>query len=240
VGLRYQVASSLSLHTAGYQAFRAPNLAELYRKFVSGANTSLPNPALKPEYATGYEAGFDWQPASWVQLKGTGFSADMRDLNTFVTIAPGQRQRQNVQKSRARGGEAYLALRPTQPLFVSASVSYDNARLLAGPAGTVVGSRVSRVPMQKQVVRVSYTTPILGSLTVIGRHEGVTTTFSGVGLEPFTVVDANYQHELFPGLDGFVSVENVGDKAYQVNLTGTIVSLGLPRTVRVGLEAYRF
>jgi iron complex outermembrane receptor protein len=240
VGVRYQVVSNFSLHAAGYQAFRAPNLAELYRKFVSGTNTNLPNPGLKPEFATGYEAGFDWQPASWIQLKGTGFSADMRDLNTFVTIGAGQRQRQNVQKSRARGGEAYVALRPAQPLFVSASVSYDNARLFAGPTGTVVGSRVSRVPMQKQVVRVSYTTPLVGSLTVIGRHEGVTTTFSGVGLEPFTVVDANYQHELLRGLNGFVSVENVANTEYQVNLTGTIVSLGMPRTIRVGLEAFRY
>jgi hypothetical protein len=44
-----------------------------------------------------------------------------------------------------------------------------------------------------------------------------------------------------------VSVENVTDKKYQINIAGSgtaaspiVVSQGLPRTVRVGVEAYRF
>ena len=41
------------------------------------------------------------------------------------------------------------------------------------------------------------------------------------------------------GLSAFVSVENVGDVKYQVNYSGGIVSLGLPRTVRVGVRAGR-
>lgn len=240
LGARYEVARSFALHGAVYRAFRAPNLAELYRRFVSGPNQNLPNPALTPEFATGEELGFDWQPAAWMQLKGTAYTADMRDLNTFVTIAPNTRQRQNVQKSRSRGGEVYLALRPLDGLFVSGSVNYNNARVVDGPAGARIGARVARVPMQKQVVRVTYTTSGYGTWTLLGRHEGVTTTFSGAGLEPYTLLDANVQREIVPGLTGFVSLENVTDTEYQVNLSGTIVSLGMPRTVRVGVEAYRF
>jgi outer membrane receptor protein involved in Fe transport len=167
----------------------------------------------------------------------------MRDLNTFVTIAAGQRQRQNVQKTRSRGGEAYLSLRPMQPLLVTASMNYDDAKIVAGPAGTVVGQRVGRVPVQKQVIRASYTSPRFGALTLIGRHEGVTTTLQGVPLEPFTVLDANAQREIVPGVRAFVSVENIANTEYQVALTAVlngVASLGMPRTVRVGLEAYRF
>jgi outer membrane cobalamin receptor len=240
LGARWQVVKSFAVHAAGYRAFRAPNLAELYRRFRSGANQNLPNPGLKPEYATGEEVGFDWQPAGWLQLKGTVYSADMRDLNSFVTIAPNTRQRQNVQKTRSRGGEAYLALRPVEGLLLSGSVTYDNARIVDGPPGTRVGARVSRVPMQKQVVRVTYATPRYGTWTVIGRHEGVTTTFSGAGLEPFTVLDANVRREIVPGLTGFVSVENLLDADYEVNLAGTLVSRGMPLTVRAGVEAFRF
>ena len=75
------------------------------------------------------------------------------------------------------------------------------------------------------------------------RHEGHTTTLQGVWLDPYTVVDANVQRELMPGLRGFVSIENITDKQYQINLsaaTNGIASFGLPRTVRVGVEAYRF
>jgi outer membrane receptor protein involved in Fe transport len=45
-------------------------------------------------------------------------------------------------------------------------------------------------------------------------------------------------------VSGFVSVENLTDKQYQINLsaagTAGIASFGMPRTVRVGVEAYRF
>jgi iron complex outermembrane receptor protein len=236
LGLRFAADRPFSVHTAVYRAFRAPNLAELYRKFVSGSNTNLPNPDLKPEFATGYEIGFDWQPASFIQLKGTGYNADMKDLNTFVVIATGTRQRQNVQKTRSRGGEVYLALRPVQELLLSASLNYDDARIVSGPAGTVVGQRVGRVPVQKQVVRASWTSPLLGSWTLIGRHEGVVTTLQGVPLQPFTVADANVQKEIFRGLNAFASVENITNEQYQIALSAVsngIASLGMPRTFRI-------
>ena len=84
-----------------------------------------------------------------------------------------------------------------------------------------------------------YTTPRLGQWTAILRHEDVNSTFSGAHLAPFTVLDANVQRQIVPGLSAFVSVENVADAKYQVNLSGTLVSLGLPRTLRAGLEAFR-
>ena len=43
VGVQWQALSQLSLHAASYKAFRAPNLAELYRRQVSPSTVSLPN-----------------------------------------------------------------------------------------------------------------------------------------------------------------------------------------------------
>lgn len=242
-GVRWQIASPLAVHAAAYKAFRAPNLAELYRRFNSGTTQSLPNPALKPEFGTGYEAGFDLQPTSWVQLKGTAYNVDMKDFNSFVTISTGVRQRQNVQQSRARGGEVYFALRPVQALYISASANYVDAKIVSGPTGTVVGQRVGRVPVQRENVRATYSTPLLGALTVTGRHEGVTTTLQGVPLAPYTLVDASYRRDIVRGLAGFVSVDNVADTKYQVGLTAVlngVASLGMPRTYRIGMDITRF
>lgn len=246
LGARYQVASSFSVHGAVYRAFRAPNLAELYRKQIN-ANASqitLPNPDLKPEFATGREAGFDWQPAPWVQLKGTWYVADYKDFNVPTTIQQGPpvvRQRLNVNRSRSKGGEAYLALRPIEPLVISGSVNYDDARVVSDDASN--GRHINRVPSPKQTIRATYTSRLLGSWTGIWRHEGYTTTLQGAPLAPFTVVDANAQREVVPGVLGFVSVENIGDTKYQVNLSGSganaLVSYGLPRTVRVGVTLSR-
>jgi outer membrane receptor protein involved in Fe transport len=47
-----------------------------------------------------------------------------------------------------------------------------------------------------------------------------------------------------PGVRGFVAVDNVGDTKYQINLSSTapnaLVSQGMPRTVRVGVQVSRF
>jgi outer membrane receptor protein involved in Fe transport len=149
-----------------------------------------------------------------------------------------------VNKSKSKGGEAYIALRPIRPLFISGSVNYDDARVVSGPPGTVVGAHINRVPSPKQTIRAMYSDAKLGTWTAIWRHEGHTTTLQGAWLEPYTVMDANVQRELVRGLSGFVSVENIADKQYQINLSGsgqnTLISYGLPRTVRVGLQAYRY
>lgn len=85
---------------------------------------------------------------------------------------------------------------------------------------------------------------MFGDWTAMWRHEGTTTTLQGAPLQPYTVVDANVQREIVPGLRGFLSVENIGDKQYMINISGTgsaaIITNGMPRTVRVGVEAYRF
>lgn len=246
LGARYQFAPSFSVHGAVYRAFRAPNLAELYRKQIN-ANASqitLPNPDLKPEFATGREIGFDWQPAAWVQLKGTYYVADYRDFNVPTTISQGPpviRQRLNVNRSRSKGGEAYLALRPIEQLFLSGSVNYDDARVVSDDEDN--GRHINRVPSPKQTIRATYTSRLLGSWTAIWRHEGNTTTLRGAPLAPFTVVDANAEREIVPGILGFVSVENIGDTRYEVNIAGSgadeLVSYGLPRTIRVGLTLSR-
>jgi outer membrane receptor protein involved in Fe transport len=260
LGVRYQITSSFALRGAAYKAFRAPNLAELYRKQIDPTRITVPNPDLSPETAVGREAGFDWQPVEWLQMKGTYYVAEYNDFNVPVTLTANKpaecgtiatcRQRLNINKSRSQGGEAYVALRPLQQLLVSAGVNYDDARQQSGlPSGTTDAHKphINRVPSPKQTIRATWTSPELGSWTAMWRHEGRTTTLQGLGLDPYSVVDVNVQRELARGLRGFVSVENVGNVSYQINKAGQgtptnpyILSLGLPRTIRVGVEAFRF
>ena len=247
LGVRYQLIPTLSFHGAVYQAFRAPNLAELYRKQISATQITIPNPDLKPETALGREAGLDWQPVDWLQFKGTWYVADYKDFNvpgSDLGGSAGERQRLNVSKSRSKGGEAYLALRPVRQLFVSGSVNYDDDRVVSGPPGTVSARTSIACRRRSRRSAATYTSAKFGTWTGIWRHEGHTTTLQGVWLEPYTVMDANVQRELVRGLTGFVSVENIADKQYQINLAGTgastLISYGLPRTVRIGLQAYRY
>jgi len=126
-------------------------------------------------------------------------------------------------------------------------VSYDDDRQQSGLPATATDDtkpHINRVPSPKQTLRGTWSSAMLGDWTAIWRHEGHTTTLQGVWLDPYTVVDANVQREIIPGFRGFVSVENLTDKVYQINLSAAgaagIASIGLPRTVRAGVEAYRF
>lgn len=256
LGARYDLFKGFSLHGAVYKAFRAPNLAELYRKQVSPTSITVPNPNLSPETALGREAGFDWQPVDWIQFKGTWYVAEYNDFNvptnlTATTTPPRPaecgtvgtcRTRLNVSRSRSQGGEAFLALRPVRQLYVTAGVNYDDDRQQSGlPAGTLDDHKphINRVPSPRQTVRATWSSPLLGDWTAIWRHEGHTTTLQGVWLDPFTVVDLNVQRDLTRGLRGFASLENAGNTTYQVNISGPVVSVGMPRTLRIGIEAYR-
>lgn len=255
VGVRYQILPSLAAHTAFYQAFRAPNLAELYRKQISSTTISIPNPGLKPEFATGYEFGLDWQPERWFQIKGTVYQANYTDFNTFVTtsaagVTPSTRQRQNVQKARSLGGEVYFALKPVPQFTFSGSFNYNDDRVtdlgpVAATATTFVGARIGRVPIQKATVRAAYDTPLVGTIALMGRYEGSNTTLGNAFTLPeFGVVDASYRRTIVGDVSVFASLENIFDRKYYVNLSGTaalpIISYGLPRTIRFGVEVTKF
>src|SRR5262249_21924141 len=148
------------------------------------------------------------------------------------------RQRLNVGKARSEGGEAYIAVRPITQLFLSGGVNYDDDRVQSGiPADTKNEDKphFNRVPSPKPTIRATYSSAMVGDWTVIWRHEGTTTTLGGVPLAPYSLADANVQRELVPGLRGFVSVENITDVNYQVNIalasatSPQIVSRGMPR-----------
>lgn len=264
LGARYQLTSTFAVRGAVYKAFRAPNLAELYRKQLSSSSITIPNPQLSAENALGHEAGFDWQPVEWLQARGTWYRADYKNFNVPTNLSatstpprPAEcgtvatcRTRLNINKVRSQGGEASVAVRPVQQLFVSAGVNYDDARQQTGLPPNIGNDQkphVNRVASPKQTIRGTWTSPMFGDWTAIWRHEGKTTTLQGAPLDPYTVIDANVQRELLPNIRGFASMENITNKQYMINIGGaataanpTVVTLGLPRTFRVGVEAGRF
>ena len=242
VGLRYQVARPLAVHAAYYHAFRAPNLAELYRKQInaSASQITIPNPDLKPETGEGYEAGADFRPTARLQFTGTVYLANYDDFNVPVVISAGPpsiRQRLNVARSRSKGAELSLAWRPVDALLLSAGASYDDDRVVSSDSTN--GQHINRVPSPRYTVKATYTSEELGQLTVIWRHEGRTTTLQALPLAPFSVLDADLQRDIVRGVTAFVAVENITNTRYQVNVSGTgaaaLVSYGLPRTLRAGV-----
>jgi iron complex outermembrane receptor protein len=240
IGVRYKLLSSFTLRGSFYKAFRAPTLSEEYRTFFAGPNTFMGNPDLTPEYLTGYDVGFDWEPSPIVEFRATGFWNSYKDLDDFTFLSPGPTpgsiilQRQNVGAARSRGGEGELAIRPLEELTLSLSYNYDLARVVATKAF------VNRVPLQRGAARLTYEAPRIGTINGLFRYEGPNHALGGARMGPYGVFDLDGRREIARGADIFVAVENLFDRKYTVNWSGPLESLGLPRTIRGGMSLRSF
>lgn len=236
LGARYALGRRFTIRASYYGAFRAPTLSEQYRTFYSGPNTFQGNPALTPEHLSGADAGFDWRPMGALELRATAFRNAYRTLDDFTVVAHGGPgggvilRRENVGRARSTGVESEIALRPTAALTLAGSFNYDDARV------TATGAPVNRVPLQRAQGRITYADPRLAMVNAVVRYEGVSHALGGARLAPFGVLDLDVRREVVRGGTVFAAVENAFDRAYTVNVAGPLQSLGLPRTIRAGVE----
>ncbi len=231
VGLRWAARRGLAFRASAYKAFRAPTLSEQYRTFFSGPLTFQGNPALGVERLSGMDAGFDWQLHPRVELRGTAFWNEMRDLAGFVDVGNNTRRRLNQGHARSRGAEGELALRPVDAITIVGSYDYDDARVTHVAKET----RIARVPMQRAAARVSWAPGARGALSAIWRYEGSNIALGGAPLPHFGVLDLDARWSPLADAELYASVQNVGDRAYVANRSGALEYLGLPRTVVVGI-----
>lgn len=97
-------------------------------------------PEVKPEYATSYEIGFKVQALDRkVQLNFAAFHTDYNDQQFFVSridnLGITRSFVANAAKSRIRGLEGDLTVRPMEGLTLSGSLGHTDARYLAIGAG---------------------------------------------------------------------------------------------------------
>ena len=105
------------------EGFKAPSLYQLYDSFSGNA-------ALRPEASKSYDVGIDQSLADGRALISlTGFVRNTVNQINYdnATFTFG-----NIDRSRAKGIEATLALRPVDPLNITASYSYIDARDRSG------------------------------------------------------------------------------------------------------------
>jgi len=127
--LSYRLAQGLRAYVSYAEAFRAPNLREL---FVAGehfpGNTYLPNPDLRPERARNKEVGLNWlryriwTPDDQLRAQLSLFQNDIDDFLEQVVRGDGDANLsnttrfENVEDARLRGVE--LSLRYDHRLFM--------------------------------------------------------------------------------------------------------------------------
>ncbi len=105
------------------EGFKAPSLYQLYDAFSGNA-------ALRPERSKSYDIGVDQSLADGRALMS--LTAFLRDTTDQINYGNATFTYGNIDRTRAKGIEATLALRPVDALNVTASYSYIDAHDRSG------------------------------------------------------------------------------------------------------------
>lgn len=189
------------------EGFKAPSLYQLYDSW-SG------NSALTPERSKSYDIGFDQRlDGGRAVLSVTAFRRDTRNQINYDndTFRYG-----NLDRTRAKGVEASIALKPVDALTVTAAYSYVDARdRSAGSAN--FGNRLARRAADAVSVSADYVWPF-------GLSTGATITMVGDSfdnaantrrLDGYALAGVRASFPVGEHLEVYGRVDNLTDENYQ-------------------------
>ncbi len=248
LSLLYRVTEWLHLRAAAYRAFRAPTLAELYRKSQVEDLTLMNNPGLSPERLNGAEAGVDLPLLDNFDLRATGFWNEVDDpienVDTAfdpVTMQPTQRTRRNEGLARTFGAEVEGLYEPLPGLLLSGSYLLADGTLVhAAPQDKdLEGLQLAQIPPHTATVAAEYRNPQWLTARLEGRF--VDEQFEDQEhmdkQGSYFILNATLARQL-PLWNGelFLAGENLTDREYTVDHGGGIRQIGSPLLVHGGVR----
>ena len=223
--------------------FRAPTLNELYRNFSVGALLTLGNADLGPERLRGGEIGVSVAPTDDLSVRTTWFDNVMKDPIATITITPDTvAQRKNIGRTRIRGFQTDVEYRFGRDWKAAAGYVLNRARITENPSDTtLVDKFLQQVPKNRGSLSVSYGNPRFADVTMSALFVGhqfdddqnvKAKTGEEPGLPAYGVVDLSVLRALGRNLDVFVTVQNMFDKEYWVQLVPTTIAAPTARQRR--------
>ena len=197
----WRASEDWRLRASWGEGFRAPSLFELnYDQFGI-----VPNPDLRPERATGFDAGVERLFGERGRLAATFFHTKVKDQIDYDFAGGGYF---NIDETRARGVEIEGDINITPRLSASAAYTFTDAIDLATDA------QLLRQPKHKGTAIVTYTLvdrlSLAATLIVNGRENDTPAPNDG-----FIRLDLRAAYALTDKLELYGRVENATDTAYQ-------------------------
>ncbi len=253
LGLRVRAAEWLTLRAAGYHAFRAPNLDELYRSFQVGTVLTYGNPGLGPEKLWGGEAGLDVAAPGGLAVGASGFWNELQDPVANVTCppAPGlpidpgttcigpNRQKQNLGQARIRGIEAKATWRFAPSWSLGAAWLFVDSRVTEAPAAPqLVGKVLPQDPRNRGNLTLAFDDPRFLTVSAQATYTGkqYEDDLNTLPMWEVFLVDLYAAWHATRFLDVYAAVQNVFDVTYVVGRAG-VDTIGQPRFIHGGVRA---
>ena len=229
--LGYTLPGDWNLRLSAGNAFRNPNVYELYATSVTASGIILAsNPALTPETVASWEAGLRKRFGRWTSVDAAYFQNHIKDLiyrQTDLAQNPtgNYRINMNAGRGRTRGLELGVRQELGARLQFRGTYTYTDAVITSNPANTaIVGKRVTTIPdhiLSGQLL--GNHGRLTGSLA--GRYVGLvystdtnTDVTKGVpgSYSPYFTMDASVSYALTPHVEPFVSSENLLNRRYYI------------------------
>ncbi len=243
LGIVRRITPSLALNASGFRAYRAPTENELYRTGQVGQQTTKPNPNLRSERATGWEAGLQQDIRSWgssvrASYFWTQVNRPITALTLSVTPTSELLQRENLGQIESRGVSLDFATRPVGWISVEGGYQYADATVTKfAPEPDLIGKWIPQVPRNMATAQVLFTRPRLGILSLQGREGGrqFDDDANAYLLHSYFRLDAYAQHNFGSHVEAYATGENLFDRAVEVGKT-PVTTLGTPRLARFGIR----
>jgi outer membrane receptor protein involved in Fe transport len=239
--LLFRATDRWSWTASAYRGFRAPTLNELYRDFRVGDVLTRANSDLDAERLTGAETGAVFNSSRFTARSVLYWmEVDRSIANVTLSVAPGliTRQRRNLGRTRSQGVELEGTARMGDRWTLSGGYLFSDSTVASARAEPdLEGLRLAQVPEQQASAQLRVSDPRLGTLGLQARWTGdqFDDDRNALRLRSFTTVDALVSHPLVRGLEVFAAGENLLDQRIETGRT-PVLTLGPPRTVRVGLR----
>ncbi len=258
----FKATDWLHVRAAGYRAFRAPTLAELYRRSQVESLVLLPNPNLSPERLNGAEIGVDLPILDNLEISATGFwnevdnpivSVDVDESNCgeMDSHTPsmrqgeeedaGCRQKRNEGLARTYGAEVDALYEVVPDLFLSGDFLFADGTLVhtAPQDKDLEGTQLAQIPPYTATVAVEYRNPRIITARLEGRF--VDEQFEDQEHQDkqgsYFILNATLERDLpIANAQIFLAGENLTDREYIVDHGGGVGQIGTPVLIHGGLR----
>jgi len=228
----FRANDRLSLTASAYRSFRAPTLNELYRGFRVGNVQTDANESLGPEHLDAVELGVRSGP---LRLNVFQMNVDDTIANVTLSTTPAliTRQRQNLGSTRSRGAELEGDWRIGTLWRAGGGYLFSDAVVTGG---ALEGKRIPQVARHQATLQLAFS-PQSAQAGVQLRWSSsqFDDDLNQLPLRGYFVADFFASRVLTQRLSATFSAENLFDRRIETAAT-PVVTLGTPRSVRVGLR----
>ncbi|HTZ59130.1 MAG TPA: TonB-dependent receptor [Acidobacteriaceae bacterium] len=243
IGITRRLTTALALNASAFRAFRAPTENELYRTGQVGSQTTLPNPNLLSERATGWEAGIHSDLSKIgttvrVSYFWTQINRPITALTLSTTATSTLLMRENLGQIESRGISLDYASRPLSWVSIEGGYQYADATVTKNSAmPSLVGNWIPQVARNMTTAQVNFSHRRLGLLSVQGRYSGrqYDDDANQFLLHGYFRLGAYASHDFGHHLSVFAAGDNLFDRSIQAGKT-PVLTLASPRVARFGLR----